>query len=195
MAGNVEVRNDEQVLEEAWGQKRLDPNPVEISVILARTQSKRTFGQIKNEFFRILEGMTSGDAQVAIVQGMARDVLDVFRRLIPKGKSRTKAAVREWRQNINLPRRAKSVGDYDVAVAEWDANLAKLISYRGQDSFLAQEDSLEAYCSILPSEVMTFAQLKGMSPLNPTDSERGWKNTYTERYMKPRPIHLLWPAF
>ena len=104
--------------------------------------------------------MTSGEAQTAIVQGMTRDVFDVFHRFISKGKSRTETAVRELRQKINMPRKAKDIGDYDAAAAEWDANVAKLISHRGQDTLPAQEVLLEAYYSLLPNEVMIFAQLK-----------------------------------
>ena len=148
-----------EVLEEA-GEKRFDPNPTQITTILDTLKTRRTLDQIKIELFRILEGMTSGEAQSAIVQGTTRNVLDVFRRLISKGKSRTKAAVRELRQKRNLPRKAKHVNDYDAAVAEWDSNVATLIAYRGSDTLPAQEDLLEAYYSILPAEVMTFAQIK-----------------------------------
>ena len=148
-----------KVLEEA-GERRVDPNPTEIFDIIKKSKVKRSVEQIKNELFRILKGMTSGEAQTAIVQGMTGDVFDVFRRFISKGKSRTKAAVRELRQKINMPRKVKDIGDYDAAAAEWDANVAKLISYRGQDTLLAQEDLLKAYYSLLPNEVMTFAQLK-----------------------------------
>lgn len=104
------------VLEEA-GEKRLDPNPIQIISILDKLKTKKNLAQIKNEMFRILKGMTSGDAQSSIVQGATRNILDVFRRLISKGKSWTKAAVREFRQRIIMPRRAKDVVDYDVAAA------------------------------------------------------------------------------
>ena len=89
-----------------------------------------------------------------------RDVLDVFRLLISKDKSRTRVAVREFRQKINPPRRNNDIGDCDAAVAEWDADLAKLVAYRGQGTFPAQESLPEACCSIFPKQAMTFAQLK-----------------------------------
>ena len=148
-----------KVLEEAGGRK-LDPNPSEIIDIINKSRSKQTIDQVRNELFRILKGMTSGDAQAAIVQGMARNVLDVFGRFISKGKSRTKVAVRELRQKINAPRHATDIGDYGAAVVDWDSNLAKLVSYRGQDTLCAEEEFLDAYYHILPPEVMTFAQLR-----------------------------------
>ena len=148
-----------KVLEEA-GERRLDPNPIEISDILHKSKTRRTTNQIKIKLFRILKGMTSGEAQSAIVQGMTPGVFDVFRRLISKGKSRTKAAVRELRHKLNMPRRAQNIGDYDNAVAEWGSAIAKLVSYRGQDTVFAEEDLFEAYNLILPPEVMTFAGLK-----------------------------------
>ena len=83
-----------EILEEV-GERRVGPSLTEIIDILAKRKSGR-IGQVRNEFLRILKGMTSGDAQSSIVQGTTRNVLDVFRRLISKGKSRTKAAVREF---------------------------------------------------------------------------------------------------
>ena len=148
-----------KVLDEV-GQRRLDPDPVEISDIISRTKAKRTINRIKSELFRILKGMTSGDAQAAIVQGMTRDVFDAFRRPISKAKSCTKAIVRELTQRIDLPRKADDIADYDVAVAEWESNVAKIVAYRGQDTLFAQEDLLEAYCSLWPAGVMTFEQFK-----------------------------------
>lgn len=104
--------------------------------------------------------MTSGDAQAAIVQCMSRSVLDLFRRPISNGKARTKVAVRQLRQMINAPRQANYIGDYDVAAAGSDSNIAKFVVYRGQDTLPAQEDRLDAYYHILPAEVKTFAQLR-----------------------------------
>ena len=148
-----------EVLESA-GERRLDPNPTENTDILNKAKDNKTLNQVRNELFRILKGMTSGEAQSAIVQGTTRNVLDVFRRLISKGKSRTKAVFRELRQMINAPRQAKNIADYDIAVAEWDANIAKLIACRGQDTLPQQEDLLDSYYRIFPKEVKTFAQLK-----------------------------------
>ena len=73
-----------------------------------------------------------------------RETLDVFRRFLSKGKSRTKAAFIELRQHIKAPRWAKDTGDYGIAVREWDADVAKLVSYRGSGTLPAQEDLLEA---------------------------------------------------
>ena len=145
---------------EGVGERRLDLNPIEISDIFVKSNTKRTVNQIQIEIFRILKVMTSGEAQLAIVQGVTPGVFDVFRWLICKGKSRTKAAVRELRQKINMLRRAKSIVDYGNVVAELDATIAKLVSYRGQDALLLEEDLLEAYNFILPPEVMTFVELK-----------------------------------
>ena len=91
---------------------------------------------------------------------MTGDVLDVFRRLISKGESRTEAAVRELRQTTNAPRKAKSVVDYDAVVTELDANIAKVVAYSGQGILPAQGDLLDAFFGIFLQKVMTFAQLK-----------------------------------
>ena len=48
------------------------------------------------------------------------------------------------------PRQANDIADYDAAVAEWDANIAKFVSYRGQDILPAHGDFLDAYFHILP---------------------------------------------
>lgn len=128
--------------------------------ILDDLADSKSLSQIKNELFRILKGMTSGEAQNAIVQGMTRDVVDLFRRFISKGKSKRRAAVRELRQKVIQPRNAKGIADYDTAVAEWDSNVAKLVSYRGVDTFLAHDDLFHSYYQMLPSEVVIFAQLK-----------------------------------
>ena len=113
-----------KIMEEA-GERRLDPNPVEISDIFQKSKGRKTPNQIKDEFFRIFKGMTGGDALAAIVQGMGRDVLDVFRRFISNGKSRTSVVVREFRQKTDMPRRAKNIWDYDAVAAEWGADVAK----------------------------------------------------------------------
>ena len=162
----------------------MDPNPTEIMEVLTNSRSNRTMSQVRNELFRILKGMTIGDAQTSIVQGITRNVFDVFRRLVSKGKSRTKAAVRELRQKIIAPRQAKNIADYDVVVAEWDVNLAKLVAYRGQDVFPAQEEFLEFYYHIFPTEVLTFAQLKIDESIEPDGfREEREKNIYIYIYI------------
>ena len=68
--------------------------------------------------------------------------------------------MRELRQKINNPRRAKDIADYDAIVAEWGSNITKLVSHRGSDVLPTQEDLLEAYYNIFLDEVLTFARLK-----------------------------------
>ena len=172
---------------EEAGERRLDPKPDGIVAILTRSRTRRTVDQIKDELFRILTG---GEAQSAIVQGMTRDVFDVSGRLVSKGKSRTKAVVRELRQKINAPRRANDIGDYDSAVAEWDSNVAKLISHQGQDTLPAQEDFLEAYYNILPTEILTFAEMKFDESFGLLAVGKKRKSTPTETKGKTKVLNL-----
>ena len=133
-----------KILEEV-GDRRFDPSLVDTFDVLKKSRGQKVLDQVKNESFRILKGMASGEAPVVIALGMARDVLDVFRRFISKGKLRTTAVVRELRQKINVPRRAKNIADYGAAVADWYAQLAIFVSHRGQGTFFSQEDLLEVY--------------------------------------------------
>ena len=61
--------------------------------------------------------MAIGQVLAAIVQGLARDVFDVFRGLVSKGASRTNVAVRDFRQMINSPIKVDDLGNYCAVVA------------------------------------------------------------------------------
>lgn len=105
-----------QGLRRSW-RKEVGPKPTEMCGIIDGEGGRRSMAQIKNEPFRILKGMPSGDAQAAVDQGIAGVVCDVFRRPVPKAKSRTKVAVRKSRQNTNSPRKVNDISDYDAAGA------------------------------------------------------------------------------
>ena len=89
--------------------------------------------------------------------------------------------MRESRQKINNPRRTKEIADYDATAAEWDSNLAKLISHRNSDTLLALEDLPEAYRNIPPNDALPFAQLQIDESFEPDGfKEEMKKNTYRQ---------------
>lgn len=137
-----------------------------------------------NELFRILTGVTSGEVQVSILKAGVVGVFNAFRRLIAKGKSRTRAAVREIRMKIFNPRKASSITEYDSAVAEWESNVVKLESYDPEGQFAISEvDKVDTYYQLLPSECLDYARANIEASVD-LDAFRTMMETYIYRLIR-----------
>lgn len=142
-----------------------------------------------NELFRILIGVTSGEVQVSILKSAVSDVVNAARRLIAKGKSRTRAALREIKMKLHSTKRATSAAGYDAAVAEWDANVSKLEAYDADGEFrLSTPDRLDTYYLVFPTEAFECARshIDSSSGCDPIEFEefRTKMQTYIHRFVR-----------
>lgn len=152
---------------EEVGERRLDSQPVVIVDVGRKFVARSFVDQIENEIFRTLKGLTSGDAQAAIVQGMTRDVAHVSRRLLPKAKSRTKAAVREFRQETHLPRKAGTLEIMTSLMLSWAKISPSWLYIEDHIHYQLRMDLLEVYCSSIASEAVIFAQFRVEGSVGP----------------------------
>ena len=96
---------------------------------------------------------------MSILKSGVADVFNAFRRFIAKGKSRTRAALRENKMKLYNITRATSAANYDAAVAEWDANVSKLESYDTDgESRLSTPDKFDTCYLVLPTEALDYAR-------------------------------------
>ena len=151
--------------------------------------ARRPIFAVANELFRIPTGVTSGEVQIVILKSGVGDVFHAFRRLIAKGKSRTRAALREVKMKLYSTKRAASAASYDAAVAEWDANASKLEVYDAEGEFkLATPDKLDIYYLVLPTEALGYARShidasSGCDPIG-FDEFRTKMETYIHRLVR-----------
>ena len=112
---------------------------------------KKSVDKVDNESPRIWAGVTSGEVQISIPKAIVIGVLNAFRRLMIKGESRTRAAVREIRVNIFNPHKARNIIEFEPAVAEWESNVVKLEPHDLEGQFnMSDVDGLDTYCQLFP---------------------------------------------
>ena len=175
---------------EAQGERRISDEDIKRTMKMhAKLGARRPLAEVANEMFRILTGVTSGDVQIAVLKSGVSDIFNAFRRLLAKGKSRTRAALREIKMKLYSTRRATSAAHYDAVVAEWDANVSKLEAYdpEGECKF-STLDKLDTYYLVLPTEALDHARshIDASSGCDPIDFDefRTKMETYIHRLVR-----------
>ena len=175
---------------ESQGERRASDDDIKRVVKMhARVGKARWIIEVANELFRTLTGVTSGDVQISILKSRVSDVFNAFRRVIAKGKSRVCAALREIKMKLYSTKRASSAAAYDVAVAEWDANVSRLESYDSEEEFkLFTPDKLDTHYLVLPAEALDHARShidssSGCDPIG-FDEFRTKMETYIHRLVR-----------
>ena len=108
-----------------------------------------------NELFRIVHARTTGSWKAQVVTATEDNIFDIIKQWLFTGKDRSMLGQMDIRRHIVDPRKAVNLNDYAKAVAEWDANVAKLKGYGGE--LPNPQDLLASYMKILDNDSRAYA--------------------------------------
>ena len=108
-----------------------------------------------NELFRIVHARTAGAWKAQVVVATEDNIFDIIKQWLLTGKDRSVLGQMEIRKMIVDPRKATNINDYAKAVAEWDANVAKLKGYGGE--LPNPQDLLASYMKLLDNDSRAYA--------------------------------------